>query len=107
MSVPEIIEIVSEFYGIDAGSQSRKRTHIEPRLVAMFIARKRFPGMPDANIADSFGKERGSVRQAVSRITEMVSKDPEAEKRVNTLFRKVVEAEGGEVRGTFMVEVRV
>lgn len=92
VSAQKILAVVQKHYHLNFGgfsSQSRRKNHIYPRQIAMFLLRD-LAGMSFSSIGRFFGdRDHSTVIHSVAKIQSMIEKNPTLEKEVDSLKVKL------------------
>ena len=85
-----------EISSVDIEGDSRKREHVVPRMVALYLSRK-LTELSYLDIGRAFNRDHASILNGVSRIDELVKSDLLFYDKVSGIIRKI--KDGG--RATF------
>jgi chromosomal replication initiator protein len=104
-TLEEIASVVSRAYGLDGDalrSRSRKRVVVQPRQVAMYLAR-RYTAAALADIGRAFGRDHTSVMYAIDVVERRIVERPQLRYELEALAARISgspRSASGSTRGT-------
>jgi len=97
ISIQAIKDLVGKYFRVsleEMTSRSRKRVHLLPRNLSIFLSRK-YTGHTFETIGRAFNRDTTSVIYAVSTVEKDLKKNPEISKQVHFLSAQIERIQSG------------
>ena len=97
ITIPDIKNLVGRYFKItpeEMISKSRKRTHLYPRNLSIYLSKK-FTNQTCEAIGQAFNRDYSSIIHAVNAVEKSLKKNNEVSRQVNYLTAKLEEFSQG------------